>query len=116
MRSGRRAARWVWVYIYNYTLCDLLCASVSDLFLTHIVHTHSQLNVLIHYHRLFRVSIKTFLLLLVTIQRQYDLSTKVNAPRVQEAEAEEDIDDDDDTSSHQTNAPLQEEWVRVVAI
>ncbi|XP_064406620.1 protein unc-13 homolog D-like [Halichondria panicea] len=69
-----------------------------------------QLNVLIHYHRLFRVSIKTFLLLLVTIQRQYDLSTKVNAPRVQEAEAEEDIDDDDDTSSHQTNAPLQEEW------
>ncbi len=73
-------------------------------------HTHSQLNVLIHYHRLFRVSIKTFLVLLVTIQRQYDLSTKVNAPRAQEAEAEEDMDDDD-MSSDQTD-PVQEDWVR----
>ncbi len=74
------------------------------------MHTHSQLNVLIHYHRRFQVSIKTFLFLLVTIRDQYDLSTKVNAPRIQEVEAEEDIDDNDDTSSDQTNA--QEEWVR----
>ncbi len=56
------------------------------------------------------MSIKTFLVLLVTIQRQYDLSTKVNAPRAQEAEEEEDMDDDDISSDQ--DDPVQEDWVR----
>ncbi len=65
------------------------------------------------YHRKYGLNVQAFLILLDTIRKKYELSSKVKSPAI-ETEMHDSTDEDDYTSSDEEQDNKPEKWVSIV--